>query len=147
MKKLFIPPVFVLISLILIIGFCFFLSEYNIIPFPFNFAGILIALPGFALMGKSRDLFKKRQTTLFIEKSASLVTEGVFSKTRNPMYIGMTLLLFGISICFMNIFSMIVPFVFIITIRFTFVPIEEKMMLETFGEEYLDYKAKVRRWF
>jgi protein-S-isoprenylcysteine O-methyltransferase Ste14 len=146
MKKIFIPPVFVLLSILLIIGFYLFLPVGNIVPFPFNFAGILIAFPGFALMGKSRELFKKHQTTLFIEKSSAMVTEGVFSKTRNPMYIGMTLMLMGISVCFMNLISMTMPFLFIVTIRFTFIPKEEKMMYETFGQEYLDYKKKVRRW-
>jgi len=98
-------------------------------------------------MGKARELFKKHETTLKIKTSSSMITEGVFSKTRNPMYVGFSLLLIGVSICFMNLFSMICPFVFILFMNVTFIPIEEKLMVQQFGNEYLDYKSKVRRWF
>jgi len=145
MKRLFIPPVFVLFSLLLIVLFYFIIPEYNLIPFPFNLGGILIAFPGFGMMGKSRDLFRKHNTTLSIKKSYCLITEGIFAKTRNPMYLGMFLLLLGIGICFRNLFSILVPFVFIALIRILFISAEERMLLETFGQEYLDYKHNVRR--
>jgi len=146
MKKLFIPPVIVLFSIILIVGFYFLLPGFNIIPFPFNFLGVLFVFAGFALTGKTWELFKQHKTSLYIEKSSSLVTEGVFAKTRNPMYCGMFMILFGISVCFMNGFSILVPFLFLAIIRIAFIPIEEKMMCEVFGQAYLDYKQKVRRW-
>jgi protein-S-isoprenylcysteine O-methyltransferase Ste14 len=146
MKKLFIPPVFVLISLILIVGFYFFMPGFNIIPFPFNFLGILVAFPGFALTGKTWELFRHHQTSLYIEKSSALITEGIFAKTRNPMYCGMFMVLLGVSVCFMNVFSMLIPFLFIAIIRIAFIPVEEKMMCDVFGQAYLDYKQKVRRW-
>ena len=97
MKNIIIPPVFVLLSLILIIGFYLYLPQYNIIPFPFNLLGMVVLSGGFAIMGKARYLFKKHQTTLFFTESHSMVTEGIYSKTRNPMYIGMFILLLGIA--------------------------------------------------
>lgn len=146
MKNLLIPPVLVILSLILIILFYIITPEYNWLPFPYNLAGIAIILPGFILMGNTRDLFKKYNTTLDFEKSSHLVTEGVFSKTRNPMYIGMFLLLLGVAICFRNIFSFLVPFGFLLIIRLLFIPKEEKLMVSAFGQEYLEYKKKVGRW-
>ena len=146
MKKLFIPPVFVLISLVLIVMFYFMIPEYNWIQFPLNFSGLLITFIGFVIMGKARDLFKKHKTTLTYNKSSYMITEGIFAKTRNPMYIGMFLLLLGIGICFMNLFSILTPFGFILLIRLFFIPTEEKMMYDTFGHDYLEYKNKVRRW-
>lgn len=146
MKRVIIPPVFVLLSLILIVFFWIIFPEYNVIPSPFNFIGILISFSGFVLMGKTRDLFKKYQTTLDIEKSSYMITEGVFSKTRNPMYVGMFLFLIGISICFMNLFSMIIPLLFLFCIQQIFIPKEEMLMKETFGEEYEVYRKKVKRW-
>ena len=97
-------------------------------------------------MGKARELFKKHETTLEIKTSSSMITEGIFSKTRNPMYVGFFFLIIGISVCFMNFISMLCPFVFILFVNFTFIPIEEKIMVQQFGNEYLDYKSKVRRW-
>ena len=141
-----IPPVFLLISLILIVTSYIVLPDFNLIPFPVNLLGILISLSGFALMGKSRDLFQKHQTTLSIERSSVLIQDGVFSKTRNPMYIGMFLLLLGIGICFRNLFSILIPFIFLVLIHFVFVLKEERLMFDEFGQAYLDYKAKVKRW-
>ncbi|MGD8777502.1 MAG: isoprenylcysteine carboxylmethyltransferase family protein [Ignavibacteria bacterium] len=146
MKRIFTPPFFVLISLILIVLFYFVLPGYNWIPFPFNILGILISLSGFAIMGKSRDLFRKYQTTLAIEKSTFLLKEGIFSRTRNPMYMGMFLLLLGIGICFRNMISVFISLVFFLLMNFIFVPKEEKLMYDSFGQEYLDYKKKVKRW-
>lgn len=146
MSKLFIPPVFVFICCIFIVLFYFLVPGCNLIPYPFNLCGVAVTITGFAFMGRSRDLFKKHQTTLFIEKSSHLITEGVFSKTRNPMYIGMFLLLLGLGICFRNLFSILTAFGFILLINFTFILKEEKMMTETFGKSYLDYKRSVKRW-
>lgn len=146
MKKLLIPPVFVIISLILIVLFYFLLPGYNWIPFPYNLLGILFVYTGFVISGKSRDLFNKYKTTLGFDKSTHLITEGVFSKTRNPMYIGMFLFLFGMSICFMNIFSILTSILFISFARIYFIPIEEKLLSEEYGIEYEIYKQNVKRW-
>ena len=130
----------------MIILFYFVIPELNIIPFPFNLLGLLVAFGGFVIMGKARDLFKKYNTTLDFETSVHLIDEGVFGKSRNPMYTGMFLLLLGIAICFENIISICIPFVFIILVGIYFIPLEEKMMGKTFGKEYLDYKSKTRMW-
>ncbi|MBN2820093.1 MAG: isoprenylcysteine carboxylmethyltransferase family protein [Bacteroidales bacterium] len=105
-----------------------------------------ITFTGFTIMGKSRDLFKKQQTTLDIKESTALITEGVFSRTRNPMYIGMFLLLLGIAVCFMNLFSILAAFCFLGIIRIVFIPKEERLLTSVFKQDYLDYKNKVRRW-
>lgn len=146
MKKLFIPPVILLFCFLLIVLFYFLLPDYNLVPFPFNLSGIIMAFSGFMIMGKSRDLFKKYQTTVGFRKSTYLITEGVFSKTRNPMYTGMFILLLGLGVSFMNTFSVAISFVFLLIMHVVFVPQEEKWMYETFGQHYLDYRKQVRRW-
>lgn len=97
-------------------------------------------------MGKSRDLFKKHQTTLDIKPSTYLIREGIFAKSRNPMYLGMFLLLLGLGFCFGNLFSLITPLLFILLMHFIFVLKEEKMMEQEFRQEYQEYKVKVKRW-
>jgi protein-S-isoprenylcysteine O-methyltransferase Ste14 len=146
MKKIIIPPVFVLFSLIIIILFYLLFPDFNLIPFPFNLAGLAVAFAGFFMMGQARQLFKTHETTLDFTKSSALVVEGIYSKTRNPMYIGMFLFLFGVAICFRNIFSCLVPFVFITLIRIIFIPNEETLMTAAFGDEFVNYKNRVRRW-
>jgi protein-S-isoprenylcysteine O-methyltransferase Ste14 len=146
MKKLLIPPVFVLISLILIITFYFKLPAYNCVPYPLNLCGTIFICVGFMIMAIASRLFRKHKTTLTFDKSTHLVTEGIYSRTRNPIYLGMFIMLIGIGICFGNLFSIIMPFGFIIIIRLMIIPKEEKLMFEAFGQDYLDYKKKVRRW-
>ena len=97
-------------------------------------------------MGKARDLFKKYQTTLTFEEASFLITEGIFSKTRNPMYLGMFMLLLGLGISFMNLFSIITAIAFVMLLHMYFIPREEKHMLELFGKDYLNYKHNVKRW-
>ena len=118
MKKLFIPPVCVFICFLLMSVFYFLLHRYNLVLFPVNLGGVPIAFFGFVSMGKARELFRKHRTTLAIERPSSLITEGIFSKTRNPMYGGMFLLLLGVGI----------------------------LLHEAIGSEYLEYKKKVGRW-
>jgi protein-S-isoprenylcysteine O-methyltransferase Ste14 len=146
MRKLIIPPIFVLISLILIVIFYFVLPEFNWIPFPVNLIGILVSFTGFVIMGKSRDLFKKYKTTLAIKNSTSLIQEGIFLRTRNPMYVGMFLFLFGLGICSKNLISILIPFGCILILHFVFVLKEEKLLFDSFGQDYAGYTAKVKRW-
>jgi SAM-dependent methyltransferase len=67
-------------------------------------------------------------------------------KTRNPMYTGMTILLFGFSIFSTNVLALFLPLFFMTIVRLIFIKREEQLMFETFGKEYLEYKKKVRRW-
>lgn len=146
MKKLFIPPTLIAYCILLMITLYCFVPDFNRIEIPFNLMGILIAFSGFLLMGKSKDLFKKHQTTLKIEKSNHMINEGVFAKSRNPMYLGMTILIFGFSIFSTNIIALFLPFLFMTIVRLIFIRKEERLMFETFGEDYNEYKKKVRRW-
>lgn len=146
MNKLFIPPALIVYSIILMVLSFFFLPDYNLIKFPFDLAGLLISFPGFIIMGKTNDSFKKHNTTTAIKESSHLINEGVFAKSRNPMYLGMFLLLLGFSILSTNIIAIATPFLFITIIRIAIIPKEEKLMHTVFGDEYLEYKKKVRRF-
>jgi|TARA_B100000953_G_scaffold146450_1_gene121223 protein-S-isoprenylcysteine O-methyltransferase Ste14 len=79
-------------------------------------------------------------------EASHLVTEGVFSYTRNPMYLGMVIILLGVSIYNgVYIGIIILPcFIFYIT-EFQIKP-EEKAMEEIFAGDYTDYLKRVRRW-
>lgn len=93
--------------------------------------------------------FKKAQTTVNPTKpetSSALVRDGVYRFTRNPMYVGMALILIGWA-CFLKTPTAIVfvmAFVFYMN-RFQIEP-EEKMLTKIFPQEYSQYCEKVRRW-
>jgi protein-S-isoprenylcysteine O-methyltransferase Ste14 len=62
------------------------------------------------------------------------------------MYVGMNLFLIGLLITLNNLVNLIFVIIFFLIVRNLFVLKEEVQMEETFGEEYLSYKKKVRRW-
>ena len=146
MRKILIPPVLVLLSLILIILFYFLFPDLNLISFPFNLIGLLFIFIGIHISGQAHDLLKKYKTHKTYEKPVKLIDEGIYKRTRNPMYLGMFCLLLGIAICFQNILAIFVPFIFILVINLLFILLEEKIMLDAFGDDYIEYKNKVRKW-
>jgi protein-S-isoprenylcysteine O-methyltransferase Ste14 len=102
--------------------------------------GLLVGLYGFStLRGADTDPNPYEPTT-------ALVVEGPYRFTRNPLYLGMTLIYGGIS-ARINAFwaILLLPFVLIV-IRRGVIEREERYLERLFGEEYLRYKARVRRW-
>ena len=89
--------------------------------------------------------FKKNNTPRVLKKP-NLVGDGLYKYSRNPMYIGMILILVGLAWLAGNVLCFVSPIiVFIIFDRF-FIPFEEKKTAADLGENYLEYKRKVRRW-
>jgi protein-S-isoprenylcysteine O-methyltransferase Ste14 len=94
-------------------------------------------------------LFRKAKTTvnpLKPQSATSLVVSGVFGLSRNPMYVGMAFILLAWSIYLGSLWALLGVIGFIIFInRFQIIP-EERTMLVLFGEEFVSYSKKVRRW-
>jgi protein-S-isoprenylcysteine O-methyltransferase Ste14 len=80
------------------------------------------------------------------ERASALVTGGVYQVTRNPMYVGMALLLLAWAVYLSALLSFAGPVIFILYItRFQIQP-EERALQGIFGEEFAAYAARVRRW-
>ena len=93
------------------------------------------------------NLFKKEDTPEELENKPNvLVIRGAYKYSRNPMYLGGLISLIGLAIISQNILSFIIPILYIITINIIFIQYEEKILEQLFGNEYLEYKHKVRRW-
>lgn len=104
--------------------------------------GAAVALGGVAS-------FRRAKTTvnpLRPESSSALVSTGVYSFTRNPMYLGMLLVVLAWAVHLSSIWSLIGPatFAWYIT-RFQIVP-EERVLDALFGASFAEYKKRVRRW-
>jgi len=93
--------------------------------------------------------FRRAKTTvnpLKPETSAALVSTGVYSFTRNPMYLGMMLALFAWAVYLSSAWSLVGPVFFALYItRFQIVP-EERVLDGLFGARFAEYKKRVRRW-
>lgn len=93
--------------------------------------------------------FRKQKTTvnpMSPQESNSLVMNGIYTFTRNPMYLGFLLWLFSLGVLLRNPISLIAIVLFVIYMNiFQIIP-EENILEEKFGKEYLKYKENVRRW-
>lgn len=93
--------------------------------------------------------FIKNKTTINPVKpqtATSLVTTGVFAFSRNPMYLGLLLFLFGFALQVNIVGGIPLLVLFVLYLNaFQILP-EERAMLEVFGDEYRVYMKKVRRW-
>lgn len=91
--------------------------------------------------------FKKEATEINTFKSPKkLVSTGLFHYSRNPIYLGFTLALGGLAIVLGNYAALDGLIAFFIAAHLWYIPYEEEAMEKEFGEAYLDYKSKVRRW-
>jgi protein-S-isoprenylcysteine O-methyltransferase Ste14 len=82
-----------------------------------------------------------------VKPTTAIATDGPYRFTRNPIYLGMFLGLTGLAIGFNSLWILVamVPFYFVI--RHGVVAREEAYLERKFGEVYLGYKSRVRRWF
>lgn len=108
---------------------------------------IAVAGLGFDLAGVIA--FSRAKTTvnpLRPDKTATVVTSGIYRITRNPMYVGMALILLAWAVFLSSAWALLGPLVFVLYItRFQIKP-EERALAARFGRSYADYLASVRRW-
>ena len=120
----------------------------------FSLSGSTVLAVGLGVIGMSLGVmgvtqFRKAQTTpnpQALEKVSSLVTSGIYRYSRNPMYLGLVLILLGWAFYLSHFlaFVLLPVFIFYMT-RFQIQP-EEQMMARKFGKTYQAYLNKVRRW-
>ena len=140
-----IPPPIVTIFILLIIYF-FSLKEYDLNIFLIS--GILLA-SGLLFILSAVFQFIKRKTTVNPTKpykTTSLVISGTFKITRNPMYLGMLLIIMSYAFYKLSIISLFLIPLFIFYINKFQIEPEEHEMRKKFGKEYEEYCKKVDRW-
>jgi protein-S-isoprenylcysteine O-methyltransferase Ste14 len=146
-KGKILPPTYFFICLLLAIVLHFILPVKKLISTPYNYVGILLIGIGIWLNIWADRLFKNKNTTVKpFEKSSSLIEEGPFVFSRNPMYLGMVIILSGVAVLLGSIMPFIMPVAFFILISVAFIPQEEKALEETFGQSFIEYKKRVRCW-
>jgi protein-S-isoprenylcysteine O-methyltransferase Ste14 len=143
-----IPPPIVT----LIFGFATYLSRkiFPEIEIQYSsFFGIFLLLLGFFILISAVKLFRNDKTTvnpLSPEQATKLVTNGIFKLSRNPMYLGMAVILASVAVFFNIIGGIISMALFCLYItKFQIIP-EEKAMKELFAQDFEQYMQATRRW-
>jgi len=128
-----------------------FLFPPDIIPQPYNLIGILLIPVGFilivwanyALLVTGKLSLRNREP---MQKPENLVSSGPFRFSRNPLYLGALLAMFGLSVFWSSIVTAFFTILVFIIFRNLFIKKEEIILEEEFGDEYRDFKKRVNRW-
>ena len=124
--------------------------EFGRVEFAFQTpVAIVLLVAGLLLMLVAVASFVVAKTTvnpLRPSRASSLVTTGIFRLSRNPIYLGDLLVLAALAVWLGNAVNVVllVPFVWTIN-RFQIIP-EERALTDLFGERYVAYCSRVRRW-
>ena len=142
-----LPPIWLLLCILLAVGLHRYFPMTIMWTAPASYLGIIPIILGLGLAIWGAGLFSKFGTPVVpFRESTALVTSGPFRISRNPMYLGMGMILTGIAIGLGSATPFLAIVLFFGLIRDLFVIPEEAILKERFGEEYEDYCQRVRRW-
>ena len=147
MKTKIPPPILALIMIVII-----YLSSLTVETFTFSYQtvlSVLVVAIGLGCAVPSFRLFANNKTTISPftpSETTALVTSGMYRYSRNPMYLGLVLLTIAATIFFGTWLGIVIIVAFIFLLNFLQIIPEEEALLDIFGEEYVEYKKKVRRW-
>jgi protein-S-isoprenylcysteine O-methyltransferase Ste14 len=130
-------------------GCSLWLPQYAIhLPFAKVFAPILVGL-GLSVTVAGIHAVRKAKTTMNPrrpETTTTVVDSGIYGVTRNPIYVGMLIVLVGWAVHLQNIVPFILVGLFVATVTQFQIRPEERILEERFGEDYIDYRRRVPRW-
>jgi protein-S-isoprenylcysteine O-methyltransferase Ste14 len=143
----FLPPTILFIALLLMLVSHFLFPIFQVVLGFWRFLGFLPLLSGLILSFGAERQFHQLGTTVHPFKDSSiLVSDGFFRFSRNPMYLGMALILLGAALLFGSLTPLGIFAFFIGWIDTQFIRLEEEKLSAQFGQDWLEYKAQVRRW-
>lgn len=109
--------------------------------------GAAVATIGFLIMLRAWWLFRVHATAICPNaRTTVLITNDVYRLTRNPMYLGIVLMLLGTALGSGGLFFYLAALVFFLIIDLVFCPYEEDKLSHAFGDQFDPYRDRVRRW-
>lgn len=143
------PPPLIFLGGLLIGGILAWqLPAKPLLPAGWNLlAGILLAAAGLVIVFAAIAQMRRAETNVEPWKpTINILDKGLYGVSRNPIYIAMTMIYTGIAFSF-NSFWLMPPLVLVLMlIHFGVILREEKYLEDKFGDKYLTYKIRVRRW-
>ena len=124
--------------------FYIFSAEYVVYS---RISGTLLIIFGLGIILISRQKMKKAKTNIEPWKPTNaILSDGIYSYSRNPVYLAMALIFFGVELIFNSVWFTPLLVIVLLIIHFGVILREEKYLERKFGNEYLNYKNRVRRW-
>ncbi len=109
--------------------------------------GIALLLTGFLVVRAAARNMNRHKTTIHpAGATTTIVSTGIYRFTRNPMYLSFALIYSGISLIFNSWFGFVLLIPLLVLVQKGIIEREEKYLIRKFGDDYLTYKNRVRRW-
>ncbi len=143
------PPVWLLFAAALMWFLDRFLPVLTVVAAPWNRAGWCVMAVALVPALTAVTQFVRARTTINPHdptKTSALVTGGIYRWTRNPMYLGLLVLLTGWGIHLGSLSSLLIPPLFALVIKQVQILPEERLLRARFGDDYDRYCREVGRW-
>jgi protein-S-isoprenylcysteine O-methyltransferase Ste14 len=119
----------------------------QVLPQPVNWVGLVMIVAGLGIANWHARLFRRIGANInTFGEPGMLITEGLFRRTRNPMYLGMVVSLVGVACILGSVSPIVGPIGFFVLANFWYIPLEERAMALKFGNDYLEYQRSAPRW-
>jgi protein-S-isoprenylcysteine O-methyltransferase Ste14 len=110
-------------------------------------AGVVVAALGLALAFAGVAAVIRHRTTIVPHRPvATLLTDGAYRLSRNPMYTGLAIAYLGLALLFGSWWPLALWPLVIVAVRHLVIRPEEQYLAQRFGQAYTDYQSRVRRW-
>ena len=93
-----------------------------------------------------REFHRHHTPTSPFKPTTALVTSGVFGRTRNPMYLGLVLLVLGVAIAVNSLAFLLAAALLGVLLQLAVIKPEERFMAARFGDAFGTYRSRTRRW-
>jgi protein-S-isoprenylcysteine O-methyltransferase Ste14 len=141
------PPVLFLLTALAMIAVAVLWPGPTLLVPALRPLGWIVVLAGLGLAGAAVARLRRAGTTLRPDRDPSrLVTDGPWAFGRNPIYLGLTLILVGGALFTGATLPLIVACAFPVAIDRLQIPLEEAALARLFGAEWDAYRTRVRRW-
>ncbi len=145
------PPPLIFLSGVLLGGLIQWFLPFRIFPVEISFylriVGIILIVIGFGIVYIAHAKMKRAKTNIEPWKPThSIITDGIYSFSRNPVYLAMIFMYFGMILIVNSVWILSLIALVLLVMHFGVILREERYLEKKFGEEYLKYKNAVRRW-
>ena len=147
MRQLLLPPIVLLITAVAMVLLHRAWPLAGLLPWPWTASGVPMIVAGLAVAQWHARLFRRAGTEInTFREPGRLVRDGLFRRSRNPMYLGFALALAGVALVLGSASPWLAWLSFIVLTDRWYIRFEEAALLARFGDEYEAYRRQVRRW-
>ena len=130
---------------------CYFLGEFVFPKYPLiyliNLLGVIVFIVSIIIFCLGFNIFKSyKENPIPTSISRKLIKTGIFSYTRNPIYLSFVMFHFSMFMVFENVMYLLTAFGLAIWIHNYIIRLEEEYLLKNFSKEYENYMTSVSRW-